>query len=603
MKKFPKIAVLIVGILAGAAIAGLGFKVVYKMYRNAQTPQRFDARNAIAKLKGPTIQKDLKIFVASSTDRFFLDGQTLVPPQLSNAISLSASRQEYESAQIIIYPLKKNLQGVVVGFSDLIDPATNARIDKINLTSRFVGFVPTRKPYYPVKFVGKWSDPLIPQEKSDVALGETQPFWVTVYVPERTPAGHYEGQVTVQADDMPAQVIAFKLRVYDFTLPKESHLKTAFDFYGHITKMRYPQGEKESEAAWQARVNDVNDKFIIEMLKYRMNPILNIDPTSQSDLGRVDHYRVYGLNNFSIGKKGGTFNNNWPTDEESINSLEGLYRTYAELLHLNRMFEFTYIYTWDEGPIGKPVVAKITAMIHRAFPKLKNMVCYHGFWDPDKNPEWGKDIDIWTFSINEFNETAMRKLQKIGMEIWMYVSGPAGMGEPNLVIDEDSIDYRIHPWLCWKYDITGFLYWCVNWWVVSDPFQSAVNTKWKQNGNGLLFYPGTEGPWASIRAEVFRDGMEDYEYIQMLIKKIKEMKILKIDQKYAKEIDDSIKVMTVDPTIAKSMTQFTKDGAVLTARRNAIARKIEEFNEIIIKERPLPPVVAPTPVNNAEPSK
>ncbi len=601
MKKLPKAAVLIVGILAGVALAGLGLKVAYKFYRHAKTPQRFDARKLIAGLKGPAIQKDLKIFVASSTDRFFLDARTLVPPHLSTTVSLSAARQEYESAQVIVYPLKKDLQGVVLHFSDLINPQTNARIDKVNLSWRFVGFVPTRKPYYPVKFTGLWADPLIPQKNADVAVGTTQPFWITARVPDQTPPGDYEGRMTVQADDLPPQSIPFKLHVYDFTLPRESHLKTAFDFYGHITKMRYPQGEKESEIAWQARVDDINDKFIIEMLKYRMNPILNIDPTSQSDLGRVDRYQVYGLNNFSIGKRGGTFNNNWPTDEESINGLEGLYRTYAELLHLNRMFDFTYIYTWDEGAIGNPLPAKIAAMIHRAFPKLKNMVCYHGFWDPDKDPEWGRDIDIWTFNADQFNETLMRKLQKIGKEIWMYVSGPAGLGAPNLVIDHDSMDYRIIPWLCWKYDITGFLYWCVNWWVVSDPFQSAVNTKWKQNGNGLLFYPGEDGPLASVRTEVFRDGMEDYEYIQMLIKKIKEAKILKVDQKYAKEIEDSIKLMTVDASIAKSMTQFTKDGAVITARRHAIAQKIEEFNRILDKERPLPPLVmAPAPVNNAE---
>ncbi len=40
------------------------------------------------------------------------------------------------------------------------------------------------------------------------------------------------------------------------------------------------------------------------------------------------------------------------------------------------------------------------------------------------------------------------------------------------------------------------------------------------NGGGYLFYPGTpcgiDGPVASIRLKVLRDGMEDYEYFAIL---------------------------------------------------------------------------------------
>ena len=93
----------------------------------------------------------------------------------------------------------------------------------------------------------------------------------------------------------------------------------------------------------------------------------------------------------------------------------------------------------------------------------------------------------------------MNALKERGMEIWMYVSGPGGDGAPNLAIDFDSIDYRMIPWICWKYGIKGFLYWSVNWWPEADPFKNAMNTKWQQNGNGLLMYPGQDGPLASLR--------------------------------------------------------------------------------------------------------
>ena len=217
-------------------------------------------------------------------------------------------------------------------------------------------------------------------------------------------------------------------------------------------------------------------------------------------------------------------------------------------------------------------------MIHRAYPALRTMVCYHGIWDPSDGADWLNDIDIWTFQIDDFNEKKMRKLQAMGKEIWMYISGPSGADTPNLAIDFDSIDYRIIPWLCWKYDIKGFLYWCVNWWPTVDPFESAKNSQWDQNGNGLLIYPGKNGPLASIRMELFRDGMEDYEYIQILFEDLKSLKLKGLIKAHQEYYEQSVKLLTMDDSIAASMSKFTRSEEILNARRNAIAAKIEEYN-------------------------
>ena len=436
------------------------------------------------------------------------------------------------------------------------------------------------EPYYPVKYVGLWPDPLLPISKINIKADLTQPFWVTIYTPSGTTAGDYEGSVTVMADNKALQTIPVSLHVYNFVLPTDSHLKTAFDLYGHLTKIRYPQEGGENNYAYQARIKNLNDTYILTMLQYRMNPILNVDPSNQMELADVDRYLINGLNNFSIGKRGGTFDNNWPKNDEAMDSLFYLYRTYGEDLKLNDMLQYAYIYLWDEGKMGNPQVAKAAAMIHRAYPGLKNMVCYHGIWDTRDGLDWIKDIDIWSFQIDAFDEQKMRRLKAAGKEMWMYVSGPAGADTPNLVMDIDPIDYRIIPWLCWKYDIKGFLYWCVNWWPLVDPFKSAKNAKWEQNGNGLLFYPGKDGPIASLRAEVFRDGMEDYEYINLLFEDLKILKRKKLDQNYREYFDQSVALLTVDGSVAASMSKFTKDGEVLNARRNAIAAQIEKFNSL-----------------------
>jgi hypothetical protein len=38
------------------------------------------------------------------------------------------------------------------------------------------------------------------------------------------------------------------------------------------------------------------------------------------------------------------------------------------------------------------------------------------------------------------------------------------------------------------------------------------------NGDGMLIYPGKNGPLPSIRLKMIRDGLEDYEYLTLLKK-------------------------------------------------------------------------------------
>jgi hypothetical protein len=122
----------------------------------------------------------------------------------------------------------------------------------------------------------------------------------------------------------------------------------------------------------------------------------------------------------------------------------------------------------------------------------------------------------------------------------------------------------------------------VNWWpdVNVDPLENAKNSKWEQNGNGLIFYPGTDGPWDSIRTENFRDGMQDYEYIQILLNKLRVLHAKGLETKYKEDYDQSVKLLTMDDSIVKSIWNFTKDGDYLKSRRDAIAQEIEKINNL-----------------------
>jgi hypothetical protein len=564
---------IVVGFLAGMMIfMSIGF-IGYKIYKKIHSISRYEQVDPLMRPKS-----GFNAFAATSLEKIFKDGQTLTKPYFTPYVNISAAQNEYESFQIVISNSSPALSNVTVEISNLVNELSLSKdtIKNDQISVRTVGYVPTKKPYYHVRYVGEWPDPLLPHQPIDIKAGGVQPFWLTVYVPEHTSSGAYRGKVTIKMETE-MRDIPVELTVLNFVLPKNNHLKTAFDFYGNILDVRYP-GKKPEE------YERIKDQFITNMLKHRMNPILNVDPASPIEMAHVDRYRTMGLTNFSVGKKGGTFGNNWPDNDQKIEALLPLYRTYGETLALNKLIDNQYIYTWDEGDIGNPQVTKITSMIKRAYGKLKNMVCYHGIWDPNEMPGWGKDIDIWCFQISNFVQDKLDALKEKGIEIWMYVSGPSDDGTPNLAIDFDSIDYRIIPWLAWKYEIKGVLYWCVNWWPLVNPFESAANTKWQQNGNGLLFYPGQDGPIDSIRAEVFRDGMEDYEYLALLTVRIFAFKAKGLDKTHPATYEQALLLLNVKEPMVHSMFKFSKDQKFLFQQRTDIANTIVQLDKILAKD-------------------
>ena len=508
-----------------------------------------------------------KIFRESGSSRF----------RGINSVKIFMARNEYESFQIVVYGTQSDLKEVTIVTEDMVSGQGN-RFKKENIEWKVVDYVKTKKPYYQVSHVGYWPDPLVKKEKIDVPKGGIQPIWVTLYAPKDIPSGTYKGKLTIKPSNAQETKMDLEIKIWDFTLPDEGHLKTAFDFYpGNLQKF-YSRKRGEDYRNWQKRMDAITRKYYIAMLKYRISPIFNFDPQAPRFEDQIRLYSKYGLSNFAIGKYGGTFGNNWPKDDKALKKLTSLYKEYAKRLHKMGLIDKAYIYTWDEGKIGNPLVAKVAKMVHQADPGLKNMVCYHGMWDPTDNPEWGKDIDIWCFQIAHYDEVKRMALEKAGKEIWMYVSGPGGP-YPNLAIDFPAIDPRIIPWMCWKYNIKGFLYWCVNYWTV-DPWKDTFNTPWQQNGNGLLFYPGEDGPVSSIRLEVLRDGLEDYEYFYLLKRKVEQLRGQDNYRDFLQLVNEGERLLNINPSTIRSLAEYTKDPMKLYETRKRLGDLIEKINSI-----------------------
>jgi len=492
---------------------------------------------------------------------------------LPGAAVIAAAGREYEGFQIAITPLTKDLEGVRLELEDLVEAKGRHQLEARHLTWRLVGYVETRKPYYQVDRVGWWPDPLVPVEAFTARRGAVTPVWVTAYVPPGTPAGTYVGRIHVVPGNALRASVDLRLRVFGFDLPVTSSLKTAFNFYPHRMRQWHPRRMEESLEAWRERMRRLEQTYYLAMLRHRISPILYADPLAGDFDATVGALVRQGLTAFAIGPYGAA-HAAWPRGaEEEAKAVERL-RLSAQALRKKGLLDRAYLYTWDEPAPGLPDMARAAALVRRAGPQLKNLVTFYAPVHPEEHQAWTKDVDIWVPRINRYEPALHQPLQKAGKEVWIYV---AGVSEPfpTLVLDFQAMPYRIIPWMLWKHQITGLLYWCVNFWRV-NPWRDTM-TYPNQNGNGSLFYPGEDGPVESIRLEVLRDGIEDYEYFAALGRLAAALPGDGRCGDAAPLRREAQGLLTVGPELVRNMGEYTEDPQALQARREALGAAIERL--------------------------
>ena len=513
-------------------------------------------------------------------------------------IRMDVAGNEYESVQLVVKS-SVVLQNVEVELTDLVHENAEDRIYPSAFRISRVGFVKTQKPGYKVSHVGWWPDPLLKEASFELKKNWMQPFWLTLYISQRTKPGLYQGKALVKSEGQVLREVSIIVHVLSFDLPNQPSLKTAFALYENRIEYGYSQFFPKWWEKWKGKLPELVELFYNSLLEYRISPVINVNPINPKEVFRhqldmskypqapslqLDHPVLpnlleKGLSSFAIGPHAGTFGNNWPKDSSALQALKPLYAGYAAELKDKGWLDEHYVYTFDEpGLKVMPQVAEVSKMIHSADSKLKNLVVIGGKIDLPKRLPHLEDVDIVVIRNREFDPRDAEILRKKGKEVWTYVSGPAPP-YPTFAIDYPAISYRVLAWMCWKYQVQGLLYWTVNYWT-TDPYQDPANTRWQQNGNGLLYYPGEEGPVPSIRLEIIRDGIEDYEYLARLkswTSWIRENIDLSANTTLRKQIQEAEAILRVPGQIAISMKRYSPDTTRLLAARRIIAELIEEF--------------------------
>ncbi len=249
-----------------------------------------------------------------------------------------------------------------------------------------------------------------------------------------------------------------------------------------------------------------------------------------------------------------------------------------------------FIYWFDE-PQEKDYdfVKEGMREIRLAAPGLKRMLT------EEPNDRLAGFVDIWCPVLHNAVPERISERIAAGETVWWYVCTGPKAPYLGLFTDHPATDLRVWLWLSWKYGVTGILVWQSNYWTSpcaypkedQDPWQDPMSyvsgygrpagfVGYWGNGDGRFIYPPRDrtgtvitGPVDSIRWEMLREGIEDYEYLALLKRLIVRAKAKGAD------ISTFEGLLQVPGDIIRDGKTYTRSAAPIYRRRHQVAEAIE----------------------------
>jgi len=511
--------------------------------------------------------------VPETTLRKVFKDEPFMPPFIAGGIEpkpaeISLCRNELEAVQIVIVPVMEDLRNLRVSvIGDLAQSGGTGTIPVQDIEIQRVGYVQIGPPEYNwhVEKLGEYPDVLFPNGAMDVpSTQDAQPFFITVRAREQTPAGDYAGVIRVEADGSDAIEIPLKVHVWNFKIPAKPNLKVSMWMSENWLNAfyRYP-GRTPF---------DVRKRFYRMHLDHRISPIQIFPEGGGNMLEDFEYLMANGQNCFFVPVPG------YIPEAERPAAAQKLMATRA-ILQQKDWDRFTLFYSMDE----------VAVMARHLIPQMVEM----NNWVKTVIPEWPrletsapeKDlfgaVDIWCPTIDNFDPRILSDRMARGDRLWFYTV----WGRPGIMIEFPATDHRLMFWECFKYGAEGFLYWGTTHWDLNcegdrrwpDKPWITYNRQSGHNGCGYLIYPGPDGtPLSSIRLELVRDGIEDYEYLYLL------QQLLKNTGGKAPEAlrKRTMAELDVDPDVVVDHKIFTQDPAKILNARKRIAELIEQLSPI-----------------------
>lgn len=477
-------------------------------------------------------------------------------------IRVALARNERESFQLVVHPSEGNtLRNVQVRIRDLTHPS-GAKIGPEDIGIFNVAYQDIRIPSHFEGPTGQWPDALPPFENFIAPAGVSTPVWVTVHARADLPPGDYRGFVEMNALGSDPIEATLLVHVYGFALPTTPALKTDFGFWldaaargskargGNASAGSLVKAYMKDALAHRVTLRDLSG-LPVEDANYRLK-LGAYEPVLDSLLRE-------GISTVSV-------------PPSLLEVPEQLVEANA-FIRKHSLQDRAFVHLSDEPQEPAwPRLLETMEQWRNLAPDIPVMVTTFGL-----HPFIPPTLDRWALHTQAFDTGNNREiLNRIseGKEVWMYVNHTPPRPYANFFVDFAGIEHRILFWQAWALGIRGMHYWSINYLEpAQDPWQSVLDVT-PVNGDGFLVYPGADGPVNSIRWEIIRDGIEDYDYLAQFMERRK-----RLLEKPGHEALLAQAAQVYDlQEIVPSLVTFTRDSGVLQKKRDEIARMIETMD-------------------------
>lgn len=477
-----------------------------------------------------------------------------VDDQSHRTLSLEAVRNEQQSGQIVAIA-DEPLTDLSVTVEDL-EESSGATIAAENVRGRFVEFVPVVRGSSEYTFsaviedvVGDEisgsrspdlvGDPLIEADAVDVPALRAQPIWFTVEIPADATPGTYEGQVHLDCAEFDRVSYDLELEVRDVTLPDP----TEYDFHMDVWINPFAVAVEHGVEQWSDAHWELLEAYFDDLASRSQSVVLTTimeEPWQQSatdyDSMVAWHYDDGGGWRFDyevfdrfvetalehgVGPEIGAYSLLTFSAPERVTYFEDGERVVEELeagsdrwvecwtafledfsAHLRERgwYDQTLI-SIDERHEDAMNAAR--ELLESVVPELAERIQLAGLVD---SGPYAFDLSANFTAELPLDEALIEERRAAGKRTTFYTAGQPN--HPNALAFSPAVESRMLPWIAAENDLDGYLRWAYNNWphdVRENPVYNYVQ------GDEYLVYPGDEGPASSVRWELLREGIEDYE--------------------------------------------------------------------------------------------
>ena len=395
----------------------------------------------------------------------------------------------------------------------------------------------------------------------NIAATQNQSIWIDIYIPKTAAAGLYKGTITIKENSSVAHTIPVELTVYNFTLPDLPNARTMLYYSIENINYRYLGQEdpnpgtdlytqslnladRHFQLAHRHKISLIDSVIEIEKMSEAWTNRLNGDLFTQAN--GYDGVGVgIGNNIFSIGTygtwpwQGGTKADMWTNTDVWVNWFKNqAFSTPTEyfLYLIDESEDYTQIEEWAQwinsnpGP-GRCLMSMATISIPTAIANTPSLDIPTAWMQVGVTDTWQSAADSLTADPDK--------------RLYFYNGNRPVSG--TFAIEDDGIALRVSAWAQYKKKIDRWFYWDSTYYNNyqgntghTNVFQKAQTfgdfeqvhselgeTGWNYlNGDGVLFYPGTDtlypsdsygvnGPFASLRLKHLRRGIQDVDYLTL----------------------------------------------------------------------------------------